>query len=473
MITLHAWRRTGKLVLVGALALLSKLAAADPVPLPSVSGPIAITAQSGEPYRGANEQPVAGPGLPIPALTPYGYIEEEYFVSGAVDGKPYTTSLLIRKPQDSKKFTGLVAVETIHTAGAIPFWGMRNVWLPAGHGWAAVASQRSALEAHVRKSNPSRYASLQIPEATAAPGPSNPPFNPMSGGPQDLISQAILSQVGALLKSNLANGPFAGAEVKYLLMGGSSQTGGTTLRYIQDSHAKARMPDGKPIYDGYSPGEAFSDKPIHGGDAAIIHAVGEGDLMFFGASGRPMTLRPDGDAPDDRYRHYQFAAASHVVTRGISDPKVVFSTLTDAMSPGEQLNQFPMAPLYENAVRHLVDWVMKGTAPPQGARIEMKDGAIVRDEHGNAKGGIRSPYVDVPTVRYIASAPADRSNMMRGLIGLQEPFAAEKLRTLYKSRSHYLQLFGAGIDRMVADRWITAADGAKLKAEEIELAPQF
>ena len=53
-----------------------------------------------------------------------------------------------------------------------------------------------------------------------------------------------------------------------------------------------------------------------------------------------------------------------IVTRGVTDPKVVFSTLSDALKPGEQLNQFPMAPLYENAARHLVDWVTKGAAPP-------------------------------------------------------------------------------------------------------------
>ena len=439
------------------------------VAIASIKGPIAVNAQTGEPYRGANEQPVAGPGLPIPALAPYGYVEEEYFVSGTVDGKPYATSLLVRKPKDPAKFSGLVAVETIHTAGAIPFWGMRNVWLPAGHGWAAIASQRSALETHVKKSNESRYQSLQIPEVA----PAAPSMNPMGGGAQDLVSQAIMTQVGALLKSNLASGPFAGMKVKYLLMGGSSQTGGTTLRYIQDSHAKARMPDGKPIYDGYSPGEAFTDKPINGGDAAIVHCVGEGDLMFFSASKRPMTLREDADAPNDRYRHYQFAAASHVVTRGVTDPKVVFSTLSDALRPGEQLNQFPMAPLYENAVRHLSEWVMKGTVPPRGARIEMNNGVIERDEHGNAKGGVRSPYVDVPTVRYIASAPTDSSNMMRGLIGLQVPFAADKLRTLYKTRDNYLQLFNRGIDKMVAERWIVAADGDRLKAEETKLAPQF
>jgi Alpha/beta hydrolase domain len=448
---------------------LSATNAATPSEAASVTGPIVVTAQSGEPYRGANEQPVAGPGLPIPALGPYGYVEEEYFVSGTIDGKPYRTSLLVRKPQDAKKFSGLVAVETIHSAGAIPFWGMRNVWLPAGHGWAAVASQRSALETHLKKANRSRYESLQIPEMAAPPGP----FNPMGGGPQDVVSQAIMTQVGALLKSNPKEGPFAGMQVKYLLMGGSSQTGGTTIRYIQDSHAIARMPDGRPIYDGYSPGEAFSDKPISAGDAAVIHPVGEGDLMFFGASKRPMTLRDDGDSPSDRYRHYQFTGASHVVTRGVTDPKVVFSTLTNALKPGEQLNQFPMAPLYENAARHLVDWVMKGTAPPKAPRIEMESGAIVRDVHGNAKGGVRSPYVDVPTVRYIASAPTDQSNMMRGLIGLQEPFAPEKMRSLYKTRDNYLKLFSKGIDKMIAERWIIAADGEKLKAEEAKLTPQF
>ena len=69
-----------------------------------ITGPIPVTSQSGEPFRGLNEQPVAGPGLPLPVLQPYGYIEEEYFVSGTVDGKPYTTSLLVRKPKDVTKF---------------------------------------------------------------------------------------------------------------------------------------------------------------------------------------------------------------------------------------------------------------------------------------------------------------------------------------------------------------------------------
>jgi Alpha/beta hydrolase domain len=95
---------------VGAvLAALSPAHAAGVAPA-KILGPIPVTAQSGEPFRGVSEKPVAGPGLPLPVLQPYGYVEEEYFVSGTVDGRPYETALLVRKPKDRAKFSGVVAV---------------------------------------------------------------------------------------------------------------------------------------------------------------------------------------------------------------------------------------------------------------------------------------------------------------------------------------------------------------------------
>src|ERR1700751_1204959 len=104
-------------VLVSAAAM---PAAAQRIALPKISGPVSVSADSGESYRGSNEQPVAGPGLPLPDLERVGYVQEEYFLSGMVDGKPYVTSMLVRKPKDLSKFSGLVGVETIHAAGAIP-----------------------------------------------------------------------------------------------------------------------------------------------------------------------------------------------------------------------------------------------------------------------------------------------------------------------------------------------------------------
>jgi hypothetical protein len=433
-----------------------------------ITGPIPVTAQSGEPFRGMNEQPVAGPGLPLPVLQPYGYIEEEYFVSGSVDGKPYETALLVRKPKDPAKFSGVVAVETLHAQGAIPFWGQRDVLMGGGHGWAMVVSQRSALEAFNKKLNPTRYASLQIPEAPATSA------NPMAPSPQDAISQEIMTQVGALLKSNASNGPFARMKVKYLIMGGSSQTGMTTLRYIQESHAKARLPDGKPIYDGYLPMEAFPIGPITGGNAAVIHVVGEGDFGLFRALGRgaAFTIRADSDAPNDRFREYEFPAASHVPTRGIADPKVIFATLSNVTIPGEHLSQFPTPPFYSATLINLINWVTKGVSPPKAPPIEIANDEIVRDEYGNAKGGVRTPYVDLPTVRYIASAPAgDSTNPARRMIGLQEAIPAEKLQSMYNSRAEYLKRFDQEIDRLVAERWLQPKDGEQLKADEAKNPP--
>ena len=427
-----------------------------PTAVADVMGPIPATAESGEVFRGANAQPVAGPGLPLPVLVPYGYVEEEYVVSGTVDGRPYATSLLVRKPEAPARFSGLVAVETIHAAGAIPLWGSNQVWLPGNHGWVAVASQRTALEEHVKKFNLARYAALQVPEADPAAGA--PAANLRGGGAQDLISQEIMTQVGALLKRNAEDGPFAGMTVEYLIMGGASQTGGTTLRYIENSHAGARMADGTPIYDGYLPALSFPSMPVAGGDAAVVHAVTEGDLVnALGRGWSPDALRPDGDAPNDRYRHYQIVGASHVGTRGVTDPVEIFPTLADAVDPDEELSQFPND--WSAAVTYnFVAWVMKGVAPPQGAVIQAADGEIVRDEFGNAKGGVRSPYVDMPTARYLAAA--------RGLLGLQEPIPADTLRSLYGSREDYLKQFNEKIDEMVAGRWLLSAGGERLKAEE-------
>jgi hypothetical protein len=393
---------------------------------------------------------------------PYGYVQEEYFIAGEVDGKAYLTTLLVRKPKNRARFSGLVGVETIHAAGAIPFWGIgREVWMPGGHAWVAVASQRVALETQVRKFNPKRYATLNLPEVAAAAGAQQ---GGMSGGAQDMISQQIMTQVGQMLKSNPHNGPLAGMTVKYLLMGGSSQTGGTTLRYIQQSHAGARMPNGKPVYDGYLPSEAFSSDPVSGGDAAVIHAVGEGDFGLFRAMANTAGFadRADSDARNDRYREYQFPGASHVPTRGGNT----------GAGPGQLASQFPSAPLYKGALLNLINWVVKGVSPPKSLRIERVNGEIARDEFGNAKGGVRSPYVDVPTVRYIASPPvAAGGDRTRAMMGLQEPLSAEKLRGLYKSRNDYLKRFNRGIDNMAAGHWITAADGAMLKKEEAASPP--
>jgi hypothetical protein len=429
-------------------------------PVAKITGPVPVTAQSGEPFRpDASRRPSN--------LSSYGYVEEEHFVSGSIDGQPYTTSLLVRKPSAPGQFSGVVVIETLHFQGNTPFWSIyRDRLMSDGHAWVMVTSQRLPLETYVRKSNAARYASLQIPEAGSAQA------NPLASGPQDAISQAILTQVGALLKSNASDTPLAGMTVKYMIMAGVSQTGVATLHYIQESHAKARLANGMPIYDGYFPVEAFVSGPISGGDAAVIHVVGEGDFALFSAldQGSIFHSRADSDAPNDRFREYQFPAGSHLPSRGVPDARMIIGT---SLGTGEQLSQFPSSLFYYAAFANLIDWITKGMVPPKAPPIEVRNGEIVRDAFGNAKGGVRSPYVDVPTVRYIASAPTpDGNNPARRMIGLQEPLSQQKLRSLYKSRQDYLRRFAREIDHLVVQRWLQAKDGVTLKADEATI-PAF
>jgi hypothetical protein len=158
----------------------------------------------------------------------------------------------------------------------------------------------------------------------------------------------------------------------------------------------------------------------------------------------------------------QVVAAAHVPTRGT----------TGGMKPGEIPSQFPNAPIVKNALLNLIAWVTQGVAPPHTPLIERKDGEILRDAFGNAKGGMRTPYVDVPTVRYIASAPlAAGDDRSRAQKGIQEPIPVDRLKGLYQTRAGYLKRFDQAMDKMVTARLIQTADGEKLKAEEAKNPP--
>ncbi len=49
------------------------------------------------------------------------YEAHEYFVSGTANGQPYTTRIVVRRPADAAKFSGLVLAESMHPSG--------NAWM--------------------------------------------------------------------------------------------------------------------------------------------------------------------------------------------------------------------------------------------------------------------------------------------------------------------------------------------------------
>lgn len=88
--------------------------------------------------------------------------------------------------------------------------------------------------------------------------------------------------------------------------------------------------------------------------------------------------------------------------------------------------------------------------------------SFVRDVQGNAMGGIRSPWVDVPSGTFVPQMTgAGACNQ----IGYWIPFSMGKMDALYGNYQNYENKMLAGIDKLVQERWLLKADAEDLKAE--------
>jgi hypothetical protein len=117
------------------------------------------------------------------------------------------------------------------------------------------------------------------------------------------------------------------------------------------------------------------------------------------------------------------------------------------------------------ALAHLDRWVTEGTPPPEGPRLELEGdvGPLALDDLGVARGGIRSPWVDVPTA--VLSGFGQTGAEFAFLFGTTRPFEAGTLRRLYPGgRADYLARFDRATSEAVERGFLLEAD-----AEEIRL----
>lgn len=95
----------------------------------------------------------------------------------------------------------------------------------------------------------------------------------------------------------------------------------------------------------------------------------------------------------------------------------------------------------EAAVWHLDRWVRDGNAAPRVPRLTVAGGpfpSIARGSHGNAKGGIRTPIIDMPIATYTRDPNSPGVN--RELEGTTVHLSAATLGSLYPTRGLYGQV---------------------------------
>ncbi|HVY90698.1 MAG TPA: alpha/beta hydrolase domain-containing protein [Hyphomonadaceae bacterium] len=487
-----------------ALALLTASCMASPPPAPtspspftSVVGPVAQS-EASHAFGGAAYT------LKPEELAKEGYVEEEFFVSGKANiydwpatgavvktpDAPYTTRVLVRRPISRSKFSGRVLVEMMNPSNLFDLnigWAIQHEEiLRSGDAWVAFTAKPVAV-ATLKQFDPQRYASLSWKN----PLPVDDPRNCAVSGDSTKETENglvwdIHTQMGQWLRSSDPTNPFRyggnASAAKRLYAWGYSQTGGFLFTYINAIRPLVVARTGKEPFDAYSvamltgpsPISQCAERippndprmPIRNAGVPVIHIMSQSDYL-----GWAPRRREDSDKPGDQYRHYDLAGAGHATpdelwyaARNEDLVKAGRTPPAPACDQGPR-SRFP-SPVPFNAIFHnLKDWTEKGIAPPPSQNIEVVDGKGVLDEHGNVKGGIRTPFLDVPTS--VWSGNSTGQSFCR-IAGNEQPFSKEKLAQIYPSQAAYEAAVAKDVDALVKARFIVKEDGEALKKQAAE-----
>jgi len=396
-------------------AILLAAALAATTPMPTVLGPV-MSPGAMYPNPAVSIVPTAVKVEDFP------YVTEEYFLSGTAAGAPYKTRIIIRRPENSTAFSGTVVAEAQHAGGrSLIFEWSRVSILTRNHVFAEIVHSPNNIQ-QLKTFNAERYASLSI-----AMGQTN----------------EIIAQFGRWLKS--ASGPLAGYNVKRVTLMGTSASSQTVRNYL-GVHADQRMPDGGPIFDGYLLTSTLGNTPLPIVDVPIIQMPTQTEVAMYAAQGNGYR-RPDSDAPGNRFRLWEVAGMPHNNSREnpgfLNDPCTL--PVTD----------FPAGAFTALGLNYLIAWIAEGKLPPHAPPITVENGAIAVDEYGNAKGGVRNVFVDVPiaTNGVLAKGKTPAQDRLCQLGGTKVILPDATLRNLYRNAAGYQDRVNKRLDALVKEGW--------------------
>ncbi|HVT36207.1 MAG TPA: alpha/beta hydrolase domain-containing protein, partial [Nevskiaceae bacterium] len=425
-----------KQVLIGAACALL-LAGCQQSAVPEVGGGSAPLKDAFPVARATVTGPIGDAGIHGHALwdswfdlSELGYDEQEYFISGTAQVQPggatapYTTRIIVARPKDASRFNGTVVMDWVNVTAqfenAVDTTEAHDMMLREGYAYVLVSAQAAGL--------------CCVPELT--PKTWDPVRYMAISHPGDDWSFDMFAQVARALRDADPAGvdPMAGLPVQKVLAWGQSQSADRLYDYVNTGYADSRVIDGFIIHGG---GSKFFDNPL---PVPVIHLLSDREALN------------DTPTADPNYSLWEIAATAHTdiyvgwhqvggeSTRALADaPRQPASAdpqlHVTAGNYGEQVSPLlaacivagsamPMRYAVKASLHYLDAWVRGGPRPPQGARFEFdSSGKLAKDEHGNTRGGIRYPPVDVPVARYDSTACP--------LGGITLPFTDAQLAQLY------------------------------------------
>jgi Alpha/beta hydrolase domain len=427
-----------------------------------------------------------------------GYTKEEYFVSGVAssysaqepldpDGRwtasvsgtaPYRTRIVVMRPTDPAKFNGTVIVEWLNVSGGLDapadwFMAHREI-VRSGYAYVAVSAQKVGVDGgaslgadmSLKKMNPARYASLSHPG--------------------DAFAFDIFSQAGKLARHARGNGILGSLVARHVIAAGESQSAHFLTTYVNAVDPKAKVYDGFLIHSRFGGSAPLDGGSIIGAPIAsypqlvkfrpdlrvpLITVITETDLVGTGRQGYYVARQPDSK----HLRTWEIPGTAHADTymlqvAPIDTGVASIETIAAAYKPSDNLMGMKVAKLINSAPQHhyvvqaalvaLNRWVATGKPAPAAQPIALTSDvppALVIDAGGHAEGGIRTPWVDVPTVRL--SGTGNGGNIMAALFGSSEPFDTQTLARLYPGgKPEYLSRFKMSLDAAIDKGLLLTAD---------------
>ena len=456
----------------------------EQVSLPEIEGPI----------DAGNGEVVLIP--PIFDLSVVGYVEEEFFLSGEAtsytsaeelteDGfwevvpdsqAPYATRVVVRIPTSAAKFDGTVVVEWFNVSGgldAAPDWTFtHNQLIRAGSIWVGVSAQEDGIEG----GGNSMGAMMALKNVDSVR------YGPLDH-PGDDFSYDIFSQAGAAVWF-AADEILGGLKPSLVIAAGESQSAFRLSTYINgiaplvdvfDGYfVHSRGAKGAPLGPGVvAPSPCFTRTDL---EVPVLVLSTETDLVD-GLLGYVHARQPDGPW----FAGWEVAGTAHVDAYGlgIGDDDdgtgiadlALFEAMLDPPSTGYfgvftcdlPINTGPQTYVARAAMAALVGWAREGEVPPTMPRLELTDSLkeFVRDDAGNAVGGIRTPHVDVPLAALSGLGQAGGSFCI--LFGTTAPLATEELAALYPDHETFTKQWNLSLDAAVTAGAILEADKSNLQ----------
>ena len=426
-----------------------------------------------------------------------GYRVDEFFVSGTAasyklggepteDGKwqalpagtaPYTTRIIVVRPSDPSKFSGTAVVEWLNVSAGLDIpvdWNMahREI-LRRGHAYVGVSAQRVGVEGGpgllggempaLKKADPDRYGRLNHPG--------------------DTFSYDIFSQVGRIVKEAAESQVLGPLVPRRVMAIGESQSAFYLTTYVNAVDPVARVFDGILIHSRIAVGAPLDGASmlaaVMGGVKAaklrpdlrvpVLTVITESDLLgWFPLKGYHAARQPE----TDRLRVWEIAGTAHAdnylfAVGFIDSGTQPAEKLAAAYAPtsemlGRKLDR-PMnfGPQHhyvvEAALRQLDRWVQTGHPAPRAAELKLAEGKspkLAVDANGLAEGGIRTPWVDVPTAVLSGAG---------SMVGFGKPFDAATLKRLYPGgKAEYLRKFEESLDASIRAGFLLPDDRSEI-----------